>query len=52
MWIELACPSCPAGEAAREQVWQLDFGPHLTAVVLPFAFVLLLSRWFERKELS
>ena len=46
--IAWACPSCPVGRAAREQVCEDNFVLRLLAVVLPFVVMGLVSVGVER----
>ncbi|HKP63626.1 MAG TPA: hypothetical protein VJV78_43120 [Polyangiales bacterium] len=43
-----ACPSCPIGRAARQQVWQQDFGQHALFALVPFLVVGVAAMWAER----
>lgn len=43
-----ACPSCPVGQTARQQVLEQDFGTNLLIAVIPFLLVALFARWAER----
>jgi len=46
--VAWACPSCPVGRAAREQVCEDDFVLRLIAVVLPFIVMGAVSVCVER----
>jgi len=46
--VAWACPSCPVGRAAREQVCEDDFVLRMLAVVLPFIVMGAVSVWAER----
>jgi hypothetical protein len=46
--VAWACPSCPVGRAAREQVCEDDFVLRLIAVVLPFIVMGIVSVFVER----
>jgi hypothetical protein len=43
-----ACPGCPVGRSAREQVFQDGFAMNLLVAILPFAVVGLVCMWVER----
>ena len=43
-----ACPSCPVGREAREQVFNQQFGTNLLIAAAPFVVVGLVSLWAER----
>jgi hypothetical protein len=43
-----ACPSCPVGRAARQQLLDDDFGRNLVIALAPFLVVGLVARWAER----
>jgi hypothetical protein len=47
--VALACPSCPIGRAARQQVCSDGFATKLWAVVLPFLVIGVLTAWVERR---
>jgi hypothetical protein len=44
----LACPNCPVGRAARQQVCEDAFWLRLSAVLLPFIVMSAISIWVER----
>jgi hypothetical protein len=46
--LAAACPSCPVGRAARQQVCEDGFSLRLLAVVLPFLVMGAVSVWVER----
>ncbi|MCW5833617.1 MAG: hypothetical protein KIS78_14540 [Labilithrix sp.] len=43
-----ACPSCPVGRAARQDVFDQDFGTNLMIALFPFLVIGLVSRAAER----
>lgn len=43
-----ACPSCPVGRTARQQVLDQEFETNLMIALLPSLVVGLVSRWAER----
>lgn len=43
-----ACPSCPIGRAARQQVCDDDFLLRLVAVLAPFIVIAGVTVWVER----
>jgi hypothetical protein len=47
--LAAACPSCPVGRAAREQVCEDGFSMRLLAVILPFLVMGAVSLWVERR---
>ena len=48
VWEIMACPSCPVGQTARQQVFDQDFGSNLMIALVPFLLVGLVARWAER----
>lgn len=46
--VAWACPSCPVGKLARSQVCSDGFLSHLTAVLLPFVVLGVITVWVER----
>lgn len=47
--VAVACPSCPIGRAARQQVCSDGFVTNLLSVILPFIVIGLLTVWVERR---
>jgi hypothetical protein len=47
-----ACPNCPVGKLARQQVCESGFGIHLLSVLLPFVAIGLVCWWVEQKRVS
>lgn len=45
--VAYACPSCPVGRTARQQVFDQDFGTNLLIAFVPFLLVGLVARWAE-----
>jgi hypothetical protein len=43
-----ACPSCPVGRTARQQVWDQGFAQNLLIAVVPFVLVGFACLWAER----
>ena len=43
-----ACPSCPVGRTARQQVWEQGFAHNLLIAIAPFILVGLACLWAER----
>ncbi|HKU43298.1 MAG TPA: hypothetical protein VJR89_34290 [Polyangiales bacterium] len=43
-----ACPSCPIGRAARQQVCEQAFVQNLLFALAPFAVVAVAAVWAER----
>lgn len=44
----IACPNCPVGRAARQEVFGSDFGSNLLVALAPFLVVGLVARRAER----
>lgn len=42
------CPSCPVGEAARQQVFDQGFETNFLVTAAPFLLVGVVSRWAAR----
>jgi hypothetical protein len=43
-----ACPSCPVGRLARQQVCDQGFTHNLVIAIVPFALIGIASIWAER----
>jgi hypothetical protein len=43
-----ACPNCPAGQAARQQVCDDGLATNLITALVPFLIVGMVSLWAER----
>lgn len=43
-----ACPKCAEGVAARAEVWGMDFGFHLFAMLLPLCVIAMIAFAFEK----
>lgn len=44
------CPDCALGRQARAQVFGPDFGQQLLVAALPFACIVVISRFLERRD--
>jgi hypothetical protein len=44
-----ACPSCPVGKLARQQVCESGFGVNMLSVLLPFVAIGLVCMWVEQR---
>lgn len=43
-----ACPNCPVGRVARQQVWDDGLATNLVIALVPFILVGMVSVWAER----
>lgn len=43
-----ACPSCPVGRAARQQVCDDGLATNLVVALVPFVLIGLVSAWADR----
>ena len=47
-WTSLACPSCPVGRTARQQVCGEGFTTNLMIAIAPFVVIAMVCPWAER----
>lgn len=47
-WTAFACPNCPVGRAARQQVCDDGLATNLVIALAPFLLVGMVSVWAER----
>lgn len=47
-WTAWACPNCPVGRAARQQVCEDGLATNLLTALVPFLIVGMVSVWAER----
>lgn len=49
-WM-VTCPSCPAGEQARKDVLDHDFGPTLGVTLVPFLVIGAICHRLHRRRI-